>query len=126
MIVSAYEHGQLDLAHSDERRDILEHKGGSSSVQRIVVRDAVPMGNHYHARKDESFVILKGFGSVLLRDVTSLRGPTIEERLIVGTVIRIPAMWAHAFLLAPGSEMLCFSSSRFDPRDLDMHPYHLR
>ena len=53
--------GVLVLAHEDERRRIEEFNGSDFSIQYFKVSRALPLGNHYHTRRVETFVVLSLF-----------------------------------------------------------------
>lgn len=113
--------GLIDLVHEDARRAIAEFNTDDwdFSVQRFATKERIPLGNHYHVKKDEIFVILKGGGSVATQRV---KEPESRETfsLKIGSVIYVPKNMAHTFELEPGSEMICFSTKAFDKDD--MHP----
>lgn len=118
--------GSLSPVHKDHRREIFECNFADCSLQDLEICSGLPLGNHYHARKDELFIILDGGGLCFSQDVTPSGHGTGEVTCHVvekGTVVRIHRFTAHAFLLRPGSRMLCFSSCRHAPDD--MHPFIL-
>ena len=47
------------LVHADHRRIISEVNGPDYSVQRFEILGTVPLGNHYHEHKTETFIITK-------------------------------------------------------------------
>jgi|SRR3989344_6000505 len=107
----------------DARRTISEVNGPNFSVQHFKVAARMPLGNHYHGKRVETFVVLAGGGRLVTRHVgldgKGLEEP-VEEAVSAGTVIRMPPYVSHTFILEPGSEMVCYSSIRFDPDDMDM------
>ena len=115
--------GVLTLAHEDTRRRIEEYNGSDFSVQLFEIYTEIPLGNHYHKRKTETFIILVGGGRLLLQHMSG--GVVEEKRLARGDVIRMSPLVAHTFFLTPGSQMVCYSSVPFDPNDMDMHPHPL-
>jgi len=116
--------GRFQPVHEDARRTILEEQfpGESLSLQRLIIKDRVPLGNHYHEHKREVFVVLRGGGMVRYARVGEDGRPEdVRQRddLGPGSVIVVPARVAHAFLLEPGSELLCYSEVLFDVHDLN-------
>jgi mannose-6-phosphate isomerase-like protein (cupin superfamily) len=116
--------GLIGLVHEDARRAISEFNTDDwgFSVQQFRIKEKIPLGNHYHKRKDEIFVILKGSGHVILQKVGESK---VKETILLktGSVIYVPKNMAHTFVLEPDSEMICFSTKAFDKDD--MHPFVL-
>lgn len=121
----AYECGAIREVHSDERRRISEFNGSNCSVQKFLIfSDNLPLGRHFHRNKAETFVILKGGGVVLLCDTDhegNRFGEVRHHDLYQHSVIVIEPRTAHTFYLTPGTEMLCHSSTPFDPDQPDMY-----
>ena len=116
--------GRLRAVHEDARRTILEEEFPDEplSLQRQIIKDRLPLGNHYHEHKREVFVVLAGGGMVRYARVGEDGRPEeVQQREDIGpgSVIVVPARVAHAFLLQPGSELLCFSEVLFDEQDLN-------
>ena len=111
--------GHMSEVHRDERRIIYEFNSDKFSVQKIKVLERIPLGNHYHVTKTETFVLVIGSGIVKCCPVDShglpIAGRMEERELSEGAVIHVPEMMAHAFLLEPGSVMIFYSSKPFDP-----------
>jgi len=109
----------IELVHEDGRRVIAEMNstGADFSVQRFVIKEKIALGNHYHDKKEEVFVILKGSGEITLMDDAAQKTFAVKE----GDVIFVPRGTGHTFVLEPGSEMICFSTSAFDKDDF--HPW---
>jgi mannose-6-phosphate isomerase-like protein (cupin superfamily) len=111
--------GLIGLVHEDARRAISEFntEDWDFSIQQFKIKEKIPLGNHYHAKKDEIFVILKGSGQV-----TTQKREVPESRetfdLKTGSVVYVPKNMAHTFVLEPESEMICFSTKAFDKDDM--------
>ena len=122
----------LVFVHQDDRRTINEVNGTDYSVQYFKINskpDPRGLGNHYHTRKKEIFIITSGGGKVLLQDVTKegLGDGALEVReLTVGSIVNVPPFVAHTFHLAADSEMACWSSERFNEADKDMPQFPLK
>jgi hypothetical protein len=116
----------MSLVHEDDRRAIYELNLSKRSFQGFLIKEPVPLGNHFHTRKTEDFTILKGGGIVMTQSVFTDGTPKGDAQKHLLTVdncsIRIPALTAHAFVLDPGTEMICVSSEPFNPDDMDMIP----
>ena len=120
--------GELDVAHDDESRTLLECNLRGCSVQIIDVVADIPLANHYHELKDETFVLISGSGvfyGVPVDEHGNRLGEVQPKRLLEGMVIKVPAFVAHCFILAPGSRMVCYSSMPFDPDKPDLYHHQL-
>ena len=115
--------GSLQPVHEDGRRAILEQQFEDErlSIQRLKIKDRVPLGNHYHRHRREVFVVLVGRGTLSCAGVGEDGRPGAVQQHPVGpgAVFVVPPYVAHAFVLAPGSELLCFSDVLFDEADLN-------
>jgi quercetin dioxygenase-like cupin family protein len=129
MIFDTVNVGNFEHAHTDNRRTILECNLPTSSIQYFTITSTLPLGNHFHKERQETFVILKGRGKCVWLSLNGEGRPLSSEQVTAdvreGSVIQILPFTAHAFSLEPGSIMLCFSSIRFDLDDQDMFPYKL-
>lgn len=112
--------GLATLVSKDARRTIHEYNDPAQdlSVQLFEIERPIPLGNHYHKEKDETFVITAGGGFVRLqgKDVCS------DLRLQQGSVVMVPAGVTHTFVLREGSTMICFSSKAFNAKDMISNP----
>ena len=116
--------GRFEPVHDDARRTILEQEFPEEplSLQHQVIKDRLPLGNHFHEQKREVFVVLRGGGLMRYAEVgdDGQRGEVLQrENIGPGSVIVVPARVAHAFVLEPGSELLCYSEVLFDEQDLN-------
>lgn len=120
--------GNLEHAHADNRRVIFEYNFPTSSVQQFFIKAAIPLGNHYHKKRQETFVITSGEGKCVCLPLNrdgEPQGELLVLHVKPGSVVQITPFTAHAFRLKPESTMLCFSSVPFDPDNLDMFAYML-
>lgn len=128
MFFQPLEDGKLEHAHTDERRIIFECNLSTSSVQLFEITAAIPLGNHYHKKRQETFVIVHGKGKCAYLSLDE-KGRPLGEQIILslgqGSVIQIKPFTAHALQLDSGSTMICYSSIPFDPDELDMFKYEL-
>ena len=112
----------------DARRTIYEINLPRCSVQGFDIKSNVgPLGNHFHQKKWEQFHILEGGGTLYTQTVdkdNNATGPLEQKQVMAnGECHIINAFTAHAFVLEPGTKMLCYSSEPFNPDDKDMHPF---
>ncbi len=120
--------GKVTFGHTDTRRRIDEYNGSNFAFTHFDVKSIAPLGEHYHAEKTETFVILKG-GGIFLSCPVNEQGERIGEiektRIERNSVVSIPPFVAHTFVLEEGTEMICFSSARFDENNKDLLPCKL-
>ncbi|MDP3935056.1 MAG: hypothetical protein Q8Q46_02495, partial [Candidatus Giovannonibacteria bacterium] len=93
------------------------------SVQKTeVLATNLPIAVHAHARKSETFVIIKGGGFVLAAKVDKT-GKLLENPkktlLKIDSVVYFPPLAGHTFYLNPGSKMICYSSEPYDEKNPD-------
>lgn len=120
--------GVLDVAHSDPSRTLCECNLSDCSVQIIDVEAEIPLANHYHELKDETFVLVEGDGvfyGVAVDEYGNRLGEVQARQLLEGAVVKVPVFFAHTFILRPGSRLVCFSSKPFNPENTDLHPLQL-
>ncbi|HLZ56180.1 MAG TPA: hypothetical protein VKR06_04465 [Ktedonosporobacter sp.] len=120
--------GHFLQAHRDERRTLWEWNFPSSAVQSFLITSSMPLANHFHKEKQETFLLLEGEGSctwLALYLDGSPQGMPETIQLEAGSLLQIFPFTAHAFRLKPGSRMICFSSVAFNPENKDMFPYQL-
>ncbi len=119
--------GRFQPVHEDARRAIHEHEFPEEplSLQHQVIKERLPLGNHFHAHKREVFVVLRGSGYVRYAAVDAAGDAEEPSQRDVGpgSVVVVPPRVAHAFLLEPGSELICYSEVLFD--DSDLNPLQL-
>lgn len=120
--------GCLEEVHTDARRAIFECNLPTSSVQEFSIYKAIPLGNHFHKKKQETFLVTKGIGKFAYLPLTAEEEPDGEQVTVnveQGSVIQVLPFTAHTFRLEPGSAMICFSTEPFDSENLDMFSYPL-
>jgi dTDP-4-dehydrorhamnose 3,5-epimerase-like enzyme len=111
------------FVHEDDRRKLIEFGDGNFLpfvvCKAIVAKDECVLGNHWHAKKDESFLLLSG----------------TARRVVIGEWHQFdqeaPQYWHvprgtfHVFELEPGSVLIGTATAPFDQEDeipLDKHP----
>lgn len=118
--------GKMALAHTDHRRSLSEVNGPNFSVKNIEVFEKIPIGNHYHERKTETFIVTGGSGKLFLEAISHPDSEVETYELFKGSVVKIEPFIAHTFVLEPGSSMICVSSAPFNPDDMDMVSHILK
>ncbi len=110
------------LIHKDKRRALreFESKEGKFSIQHYEVFKKVPMGNEFHKKREEIFVIVEGGGTVLLRRIGENGTPIskLQKHIIKApATIWIPPYTAHTLVMRPGTKMICYTNRLFEPKD---------
>jgi hypothetical protein len=59
MIINPVNIGKLVQVHIDDRRSIFECNLPTSSIQQISFNKAIPLGNHFHKEKEETFFVME-------------------------------------------------------------------
>lgn len=120
----------LPLAHEDYRRIIRDYTDPNNkySIQHFLIKESIPLGNHFHKRKFEIFKIIEGIGTLFTAKITRKdHNIGLMQKLLLtpGDVVKIPPYFAHTFVLNAGSKMICYSSKPFDQANTDMAPCRL-
>jgi quercetin dioxygenase-like cupin family protein len=126
MVINPVYIGNLEQVHIDVRRVIFECNLPTMSILQFSIIQAIPLGNHFHKKKQEMFVITEGSGKFAYLPLTADGEPQGEQLNIEiekGVVIQVQPFTAHAFRLEAGSTMICFSTEAFDPDHPDVYSY---
>lgn len=112
--------------HADPRGVLMEcvrHQAGGQ-VFFSTTTEGVVRGNHYHTRKIEKFVVLRGEAAVRLRHVDDTQVISYELSGQRPEVIDIPLLHAHSIENVGHGELLTlfWSSELFDAADADTFP----
>ena len=101
--------------HSDPRRTIIDI---TPRLKRFTTADmpGVRLGDHYHAKMQESFYVEHGRLLCKLEDINTKERR--EYMVEAGQSIRMPLYVAHLVLPGPRSEFLNIIERDFDPADL--------
>jgi hypothetical protein len=98
--------------HEDERRTLIEYASGTFRVAKVLTakRNCI-VGDHYHAHKDETFLLLSGHANKIVIGDTVIEGVDAPYQFFV------PRMHYHLFDLEAGSVLLGVGTEAFDPSD---------
>lgn len=106
------------FTHEDDRRRIVDFGSGNIRGKALTAKRDCIVGDHYHLRKDEQFLLFQGeapeivVGGEVYRDV---KAPA-EFTVLRGTY--------HRFQLKAGSVLIGTASAEFDPGDeIKGHPH---
>lgn len=100
------------MKHEDDRRILFDWaQGDFKSAKAVIVKKAIAIGDHYHNKKDEYFLLLQGSFIELI--VGKDRWDNIEAPYAV----TIPRGTYHKFTCSEGSILLGVATELFDPED---------
>jgi len=97
--------------HEDERRVLIEWISDFHirNCKALIVKKDCELGNHYHNKKIDTFLLLKGSGTFRIGDRAG--------ELIEGSCYRALAKEPHTFYLKAGSVLLEASTTPYDKKD---------
>jgi mannose-6-phosphate isomerase-like protein (cupin superfamily) len=116
----------LSNGHHDSRRTLTEVVFSDRSVQNFDIHAVLPLGNHYHEKKDETFVVIEGSGTLALQQVdpiTKHGGEITRHTIVSGSVILIRPWTAHTFWMITPARMIGYSSTPYNEEDNDLIPW---
>lgn len=93
---------------SDARRDLYEFEG-YPVCKLIVAKEDCTLGEHYHKRKDEVFVLISGACDAKIGE--------FHDYLAILERYEVPAGTFHSFILWKGAILLGFCTQPYDPTD---------
>lgn len=98
--------------HEDERRIIYDWaQGRFKSCKAVIVKQPIPIGDHYHNKKTEEFLLLQG-------EFIELNvGGEVSYNVQAPVKVVIPPGVYHKFICTPGSILLGTATELFDPND---------
>ena len=97
----------MSLQSKDKRRSLYEFEYPVTKI--LDIHKDCLVGNHYHKKRDETFILLRGRGISLIDDVTKDMGLHEEFAVRRGKL--------HSFYLFKGSLLLEFATKKYDPKD---------
>lgn len=111
----------LTFAYGDAYCKVYRWSGSNSFIEKIEILQARPFGNCYHKKNDVEFEILEGVGALYRQGIDRQDnkpiGRIITLPVMAGDKKKIPAFKAYAFVLLPGSKMICRSNKRWGSAD---------
>jgi UDP-2-acetamido-2,6-beta-L-arabino-hexul-4-ose reductase len=115
------------VLRSDLRGDLFEclhSQGGKSLVFCSTSRPGVTRGEHFHLRKVERFLVLRGTGMIALRRLFDQAVVRFEVTGQVPAIIDMPTMWAHSITNVGTDDLLTlfWADEMLDPEHPDTYP----
>ena len=112
------------VVDEDERRQIKESVLDDHCVLSLftINDNTEPLGNHYHKRVRETFVVIAGPGG-LVKTARVDKDGKICEKIVKhtvreGSIFTIKPFYAHQIYMMGGTKFLVLASNRFDPNDI--------
>ena len=113
--------------NGDQRGDLFEtvrSRGGEAQVFFSTTRPGYTRGQHWHLRKVERFLVLRGSGVIRLRQLFS---DGVVEFPVSGdspAIVDMPTMWVHSITNTGQDELvtLFFADEVFNPDAPDTYP----
>lgn len=106
----------------DSRGKLLEaFKFKDGQIFVVEINPGQGRGNHYHTRKIESFLVIKGSCTAYLKDLKS--GLVVKEELSEESpkVLTVTPQINHRFQTEDGCTLLVFANEVFDVKDADTY-----
>ena len=97
------------MKHEDDRRVLFDLDQESQTTKIVVCKKDCVLGNPYHKKKTETFMLISGFG-IVNRD-GYIQEMEIGEKYTVTPNVR------HEFKLNEGAVLACLVDRRYDPND---------
>jgi mannose-6-phosphate isomerase-like protein (cupin superfamily) len=99
------------MKHKDDRRTLVELGSGKTwKVGKIVIAEKdCKLGDHYHMRKIETFMLVKG--RAIMR---------LDDDFFIMELLKqydVPALHNHSFEMTKGSILVGLASKEFNPKD---------
>lgn len=115
------------IIREDDRGSLFEcvrERGGQAHVFCSSSHPGVVRGEHFHRRKVERFLVLKGTAVINLRKLFTNRVFSFEVSGDEPAIIDMPTLWAHSITNTGSSELLTlfWASEILDPQQPDTYP----
>jgi UDP-2-acetamido-2,6-beta-L-arabino-hexul-4-ose reductase len=112
---------------SDRRGDLfecLQSYGGRSLVFCSTSRPRITRGEHYHLRKIERFLVLRGTAVIALRRLFYREIVQFEVSGLTPAIIDMPTMWTHSITNVGADELLTlfWADEMLDEEHSDTYP----
>lgn len=120
----------LPKVNEDARRAIFEIAQPFGSAVRksvLVVKEPATLGNHYHRKLTETFLLASGKATLVTQDIKEeaagpgflvMPGERVEREVEAPCLIVMSPMTAHVFRFEGPAVLVCDSDQPFDAQDL--------
>ena len=100
------------IKHDDKRRTLYDYASGNfKSAKVVVAKEAIPVGDHYHKKKDEIFFLLQG------NFIELIVGEDVRRNIPAPYIVVVKRGVYHKFILEPGSILCGVATEEFDIND---------
>ena len=107
--------------HEDDRRLLIEYAVGDfKTAKALIAKKNCVVGNHYHLKKDEHFLLISGVVTLFIKYPPNCEEPTdfiIVRDIEAPAEFSVPRGWYHRFELEKGSILIGVATEEFDPDD---------
>lgn len=115
------------VIRSDVRGDLfecLQSHGGPSLVFCSTSRPGVTRGEHFHLRKVERFLVLRGTGTIALRRLFDQAVVRFQVTGQAPAIVDMPTMWTHSITNVGTDDLLTlfWADEMLDPEHPDTYP----
>lgn len=121
----------LPKVNEDVRRaifEIVEPFGPAVRKSVLVVKESAALGNHYHAKLTETFLLASGTATLVTQDIKEeapgpagllvMPGERVECEVEAPCLIVMSPFTAHVFKFDGPAVLVCDSDQPFDAQDL--------
>jgi UDP-2-acetamido-2,6-beta-L-arabino-hexul-4-ose reductase len=115
------------LLRTDDRGhlfDAVRAHGGEAQVFCSTSHPGITRGQHFHRRKVERFMVLRGTAEIAMRRLFDDAVVRFDVRGDTPSFVDMPTMWAHSITNTGDDELmtLFWSNQVFDPQQPDTYP----
>ena len=100
----------MSLVHKDKRRELYECAIDNCIMKYIIASKKCVVGNHYHKKRIEAFVLLSGRAYAKIGTFPAFRMKRHQE-------VKVMKKVKHTFTLNKGSILLELANNKYDPKD---------
>lgn len=107
---------EVTIVSDDHRRTLAEFGNGYNwrVGKYVVVKDRLPIGDHYHKLKTELFLIISGEVKYQLQYENGMVSTGTAKQ---GKLIEVPPNTYHVFYCEPGTIFIGLATEEHDPTD---------
>lgn len=113
--------------HRGSLAEVVRTHGGAGQVMVSTTRPGVTRGEHFHLRKVERFVVVRGEAVIALRRLLSGQVVSFAVGGDDAVAVDIPTLWAHKLVNVGAGDLvtLFWTHGHFDVEAPDTYPEHV-
>ena len=97
------------MTHEDDRRTLTSIPYNDGELKVIVTKKECILGNHFHKKKTEEFILVRGYGRAIVNGHEIVMSPKKMLKIKPGDI--------HTFFLSKNSILVCVCSHPYDKHD---------